>query len=83
MEKSEITKKLTLIFRDVFNDSSLEINEEMTVNDVDDWNSLTHMLMILDVEEAFGIKFKLKDLNIIRKVGDIVDIIYQYNSVYL
>ena len=75
MERSEITEKLTLIFRDVFNNSSIEIDEEMTASNVESWDSLTHMLMILDVEEAFGIKFKLKDLNKIKKVGDIVDII--------
>lgn len=75
MEKAEIEKKLTLIFRDVFKNSSLELNENFTSNDIENWDSLNHMLMILEVEETFGIKFKLKDLNKMKKVGDIVSII--------
>ena len=47
----------------------------MTANDVENWDSLTHMLMITKVEEVFGVKFKLKELNKLKQVGDIIDII--------
>ena len=72
MERNEIVEKLTKVFQEVFSDSSLVINEEMTSNDVEKWDSLTHMLMISTVEERFGVKFKLKELNKLKKVGDIV-----------
>ena len=45
----------------------------MTSNDVDNWDSLTHMLMITKVEEVFGIKFKLKELNKLKMVGDLIN----------
>lgn len=73
MERSEIVEKLTKVFQEVFSDSALVINEEMTSNDVEKWDSLTHMLMISNVEECFGVKFKLKELNKLKRVGDIID----------
>jgi acyl carrier protein len=77
MERNEIVEKITVIFRDVFSDSNIVINDEMTANDVENWNSLTHMLMITKVEEEFGVKFKLKELNRLRQVGDIVDLLVE------
>lgn len=72
MEKTEIIEKITGIFREVFSDNNIVINDEMTANDVENWDSLTHMLMITKVEEVFGIKFKLKELNKLKRVGDLV-----------
>lgn len=75
MEKQEIVEKITEIFGEVFSDNNIVINDEMTANDVENWDSLTHMLMITQVEEAFGIKFKLKELNKLKKVGDIISLV--------
>lgn len=75
MERNEIEEKLTAVFQEVFSDSSLVLNDDMTANDVEKWDSLTHMLMISTVEERFGVKFKLKELNKLKKVGDIVSVL--------
>lgn len=75
MDKNVIIEKLTAIFHEVFNDNSIVLNDEMTANDVDNWDSLTHMLMITKVEEEFGVKFKLKELNKLKKVGDLIAIV--------
>ena len=75
MEKIEVKKKLTEIFRKVFNDSNLEISDELTANDVENWDSLSHMLLITEVEETYSIKFRLKELNKMRNVGDMIDVI--------
>lgn len=53
MERNEIVEKLTAVFQEVFSDSSLVLNDDMTANDVEKWDSLTHMLMISTVEERF------------------------------
>lgn len=47
----------------------------MTAADVENWDSLTHMIMISKVEEEFGVKFKLKELNKLKQVGDIISIL--------
>lgn len=75
MEKNEIVEKLTGIFRNVFTDDTLILTDEMTANDVEKWDSLTHMLMINEVESAFNIKFKLKDLNKMKNVGNLIEIV--------
>jgi acyl carrier protein len=75
MEKTEVFNKLTGIFRNVFNNDSLILTNELTANDVEGWDSLSHMLLITEIEGSFSIKFKLKDLNKMRNVGDMVDII--------
>ena len=75
MTREEIISKLTEIFHEVFNDDSIVLRDDMTANDVDSWDSLTHMLMITKVEEDFGIKFKLRELNKLKQVGDLIAVI--------
>lgn len=75
MDRIEVVERLTKIFQSTFKDSSLEITDEMTASDVDYWDSLTHMSLIIAVENDFVIKFKLKELNKIINVGDLVDCI--------
>ena len=75
MNKNEITEKLTAIFHEVFNDNNIVLRDDMTASDVDNWDSLTHMLMITKVEEVFCIKFKLKELNKLKMVGDLINTI--------
>ncbi len=75
MERTAIIEKLTAIFHEVFNDNNIVLRDEMTANDVENWDSLTHMLMITKVEETFGIKFKLKELNKLKMVGDLINTI--------
>lgn len=73
MERTKTENKLTAIFKVVFNDDSLVLTNELTANDVEQWDSLSHMLLITEVEKAFSIKFRLKDLNKMRNVGDMID----------
>ncbi|NLJ38459.1 MAG: acyl carrier protein [Candidatus Atribacteria bacterium] len=75
MEYDLILEQLELIFRKVFTDTSIVINSEMTANDIENWDSLTHMLLISEIEDQFKVKFKLKELNKMRNVGDMIEII--------
>lgn len=75
MERNEIIEKITSIFREVFGDKNIVVKDEMTAADVENWDSLTHMLMITKVEEDLGVKFKLKELNRLKKVGDLISIV--------
>ena len=75
MEKEQAAQKLTGIFREVFNNHSLMITDGLTANDVEGWDSLSHMLLITEVENNFSIKFKLKDLTKMKNVGDMLNII--------
>ena len=75
MEKSELIDRLTYIFRTTFDEDALVITDELSAGDVDGWDSLSHMLLIVEVERSFSIKFKLKDLNKMKNVGDMIDLI--------
>ena len=75
MERIDIVNKVTEIFREVFTDPGLVLNDDMTANDVEKWDSLTNMAMVTAVETAFGFKFKLKDLNKLKKVGDLISVV--------
>jgi acyl carrier protein len=75
MEEQEIVTQLEKIFRQVFNNKDLIIKKELTANDVENWDSLSHMLLITEIENSFSIKFKLKELNRMRNVGDMIEII--------
>jgi len=75
MERSVLRAQLTVIFRRVFGDDSLEITDGLTANDVGNWDSLSHMILIGEVEKSLGVTFKLKELNKMKNVGDMMDII--------
>ena len=75
MEKLDIVEKLTTIFHEIFSDDTIVLSDDMTAADVENWDSLTHMLMITKVEEVFGIRFKLRELNKLKNVGNLCDLI--------
>lgn len=75
MEKTEIIDQLTSIFRKTFSDDTLVLSDEMTADDVDNWDSLSHMLLITEIEEQFSITFKLRELNKMKNVGVLISIV--------
>jgi acyl carrier protein len=77
MEKLAIIEKLTAIFRRVFNDDQIILRDNLTANDVANWDSLTHMLMIGEVEKTFTVKFKLKELGKLDDVQGLISLIEQ------
>jgi acyl carrier protein len=77
MERNAIIFKLTEIFRNVFNNENLVLRDDMTASHVENWNSLSHMILITEIENSFNVKFKLKEVNKMRNVGDMIDILIQ------
>lgn len=75
MERTELVDSLTPIFRKVFNNATLKLSDGLTANEVENWDSLSHMILITEIESEFAIKFKLKELNKMKNVGDMIDII--------
>jgi acyl carrier protein len=67
-----IMDSLTEVFRSVFEDDSIVLKPEMTANDVEGWDSLSHVVLILAIENRFHVKFNQKDLLTQKNVGDLV-----------
>ena len=60
------------IFRDVFDDDELVIAEDMTADDIPDWNSLTHMELLCAIEENFQFKFNSREIRKFKDIGDLL-----------
>jgi len=67
--------KLTQVFHDVFDDESIVVHPQLTADDVDEWDSLTHIRLVIAVEKAFGLKFSAAEVERLRNVGDLVALI--------
>jgi acyl carrier protein len=67
-----ILTRLSSIFREVFDDDDLVLKPELTANDVDGWDSLTHIRLILSVQKAFGVKFSAVEMSRLKNVGDLI-----------
>jgi len=66
---------LSPIFQEVFDNESIELRRETTANDIDMWDSLTHMNLVIAVELKFKIKFALGELQTLKNVGGMLDLI--------
>lgn len=77
MNKNELIKRLTEVFRDIFGDDSIVITEKTTANDIDDWDSIEHINLIGAVENEFGMRFKMREVSGMKNVGEMMDIIAQ------
>ena len=75
MNRNEVLKKLKVIFRDVFDDTSIVINDRTTSNDIEAWDSIEHINLIGAVEDEFSMRFKMKEVSGMKNVGEMVDII--------
>ena len=75
MDEPQIYQRLTEIFQDVFDDDSIEVTPKLSADDVDGWDSLTHIRLVLTIEKAFKIKFSTSEIVKLENVGDLVALI--------
>lgn len=80
MTEAEIISQLNEVFRNVFKKPDLEVFRAMTAADVKGWDSLSHVEMIAQVEKAFQVKFKMKDVMKWKNVGDLIDTLLRYKN---
>ena len=75
MIQDDVYSKLTPIFEEVFDEDGIELNGEMTAEDVEEWDSLNHIRMIVAVEEEFGISFSSAEVGGLKNVSELVVLI--------
>lgn len=78
--QSEIEAGLTDIFRETFADPTLVLAPEMTAKDIEGWDSLKMVIIILAVEERFGIEMRTREMDALRCVGDFAALIERKRS---
>lgn len=77
MTKKEIYNALDEVFQEVFDDDEIHVNEFTTADDIEDWDSLEHINLVVAIENKFGIKFNMNEVTSMKNVGEMVDIILE------
>lgn len=75
IERTEVMRRLTEVFQDTFDDPGLELRDAMTAADVDEWDSLQHIVLVLAVERAFRIRLNPAEVGKLENVGRMVDLL--------
>ncbi len=75
MSREEVFEKVQEIFRDVFDDETLMISDQTNSDEIDDWDSLEHISLIVSMEKEFSMKFDIKEVNLLENVGEMIDLI--------
>jgi acyl carrier protein len=68
----DIRENLTNIFKEVFDEETLVLTDEMTADDVDAWDSLSHVNLMIAIEIAFDIEFKQSEIQNFANVGELI-----------
>lgn len=75
MSREEVFAKVTEIFKEVFDDEDLVISDSTNSDDIEDWDSLEHIQLIVGMEKEFKVKFDIKTVNSLENVGQMIDLI--------
>lgn len=73
MTKEEILKQVADVFRSVLDDETLVLNMETTADDVEDWDSLSHIQLVVGLEKHFHIKFNAREIMEWENIGGVVN----------
>ena len=77
MTKDQIMDEIVIIFRNVFEDDDLEINEGSSSQNIFEWDSLNHIYLVVAIEENFKVKFSTAEIQSWENVGDMIEHIYE------
>lgn len=76
MNEDDVWRRLTSVFRETFDDDEIALFSETTAEDIEDWDSLTNIQLIVAIEKAFpGLKFSTGEIAYLKNVGDLVSVI--------
>jgi acyl carrier protein len=75
VDHDEILSSINELMRDIFNEEDLVATDEMTADDVDDWDSHNHVRLMVAIQERFNIEFNGKEVNAPENVGELVEIV--------
>ncbi len=75
MTNEEILNTVTTILKNTFDEQGLEISRETAAEDIDEWDSLSHIELISNIEGQFKVRFALGELQDLQNVGDMIDLI--------
>lgn len=75
MTREDVYKELNAIFRNNFDDEKIELTDNTSSSDIDGWDSLEQINLIVAIQDTFDIKFNIEEANSMKNIGEIVDLI--------
>lgn len=75
MDRARVMQEVQEIFRDNFDDETIELTDATSANDVEDWDSLEQINLLTAIERKYGLKFNLADVRGLANIGDMVDLL--------
>jgi acyl carrier protein len=75
MTDQELYAGLDDIFRQVLDDDTIALSPEMTADDVEGWDSMNHIFIVVEIEKRFGIKFQAAEMEELRNVGELAALV--------
>ena len=73
--RKEIQERMVLIFREVFDDETIEVYDSMSAHDVEDWDSLNHITLVVNIEKEFGLKLNAAEVGGLENVGEMIKLL--------
>lgn len=75
MTRKDVFEKLNEVFQEVFDDDTIMVTDTTSANDIEDWDSLEHINLVVAIEKEFNIKFDMAEVGKMKNVGEMVDLI--------
>jgi acyl carrier protein len=80
MEKSEIIERLTTVFSDVLDIDNLTLTDSTKASDIEGWDSLAHVRLMIASEREFGVRFPTNEMSQLKDVGELIDMIQRLHK---
>lgn len=80
MDRNEVLEKVIEVCKDIFDKEDLELTGRSCAADIEEWDSLTHLSMISDLEDEFEIRFTLDEINGGKNLGELVNVIMKHKE---
>ena len=81
MNKKNIKVKLQSVFVDVFDDEDLRISNSTNSDDIEEWDSLNHISLVLSIEKCFNIRFMTGEVQSLKDVGEMIELLEKKTSI--
>ncbi len=77
MSDAEIYEQLNAVFQQVLEDDAIKLTPETTADDVDGWDSMNHIFIVVELEKRFGVKFQAAEMEELKNVGELAGLVKQ------
>jgi acyl carrier protein len=77
MTEPELFDALNQVFRQVLEDDTLVLTPETTADDVEGWDSMNHIFIVVELEKRFGVKFQAAEMEELKNVGELVTLLHE------